>query len=46
VIDNRNGRSSKRLCHCWLERRMYREICNAIKGVLGKDLDLQFVAAP
>jgi hypothetical protein len=28
----------------WLERRMYQEICNAIKGVLGKDLDLQFVA--
>jgi hypothetical protein len=27
----------------WLERRMYREICNALKGVLGKDLDLQFV---
>jgi hypothetical protein len=30
----------------WLERRMYREICKALKGVLGKDLDLQFVAAP
>jgi hypothetical protein len=29
----------------WLERRMYREIRNAIKGVLGKDLDLQFVPA-
>jgi hypothetical protein len=27
----------------WLERRMYRQIANAIKGVLGKDLDLQFV---
>jgi hypothetical protein len=29
----------------WLERRMYRQISNAMKGVLGKDLDLQFVAA-
>jgi phage replication O-like protein O len=29
----------------WLERRLYREISNAIKGVLGKDLDLQFVTA-
>jgi hypothetical protein len=29
----------------WLERRMYSQICNAIKGVLGKDLDLQFIAA-
>jgi hypothetical protein len=30
----------------WLERRMYRLIANAIKGVLGKDLDLQFIACP
>jgi chromosomal replication initiation ATPase DnaA len=29
----------------WLERRMYGQIVNAIKGVLGKDLDLQFVPA-
>src|SRR5919106_5381301 len=29
----------------WLERRLYREITNAMKGVLGKDLDLQFVTA-
>jgi hypothetical protein len=29
----------------WLERRMYGQIANAMKGVLGKDLDLQFVAA-
>jgi hypothetical protein len=29
----------------WLERRMYVPISNAMKGVLGKDLDLQFVAA-
>jgi alkylation response protein AidB-like acyl-CoA dehydrogenase len=27
----------------WLERKMYRQIAKAIKGVLGKDLDLQFV---
>jgi hypothetical protein len=29
----------------WLERRMYLEITKAMKSVLGKDLDLQFVAA-
>jgi hypothetical protein len=29
----------------WLERRMYSRICNAMKGVLGKDVDLQFIAA-
>jgi hypothetical protein len=29
----------------WLERRLYGQISKAIKGVLGKDLDLQFVAA-
>jgi hypothetical protein len=29
----------------WLERRMYREISNAMKRVLGKDFDLQFIAA-
>jgi hypothetical protein len=29
----------------WLERRMYWQISKAIKGVLGKDLDLQFVTA-
>jgi hypothetical protein len=29
----------------WLERRLYRQVHNAIKGVIGKDLDLQFVAA-
>jgi hypothetical protein len=27
----------------WLERRMYRQIYNAMKGVLGKEVDLQFV---
>jgi hypothetical protein len=30
----------------WLERRMYGQICKALKGVLGRDLDLQFVAVP
>ena len=30
----------------WLERRMYGQISKAMKGVLGKDLDLQFIAAP
>jgi hypothetical protein len=30
----------------WLERRMYGQISKAMKGVLGKELDLQFVAAP
>jgi hypothetical protein len=29
----------------WLERRLYGQIAKAIKGVLGRDLDLQFVAA-
>jgi hypothetical protein len=29
----------------WLERRLYGQISKAMKGVLGKDLDLQFVAA-
>jgi hypothetical protein len=29
----------------WLERRIYRQIAKAMEGVLGKDLDLQFVAA-
>ena len=29
----------------WLERRLYGQISKAMKGVLGKDLDLQFIAA-
>jgi hypothetical protein len=29
----------------WLERRMYGQISKAMKGILGRDLDLQFVAA-
>jgi hypothetical protein len=29
----------------WLERRLYGQIAKALKGVLGKDLDLQFVLA-
>jgi hypothetical protein len=28
-----------------LERRLYREISNAMKSILGKDLDLEFVVA-
>jgi hypothetical protein len=30
----------------WLERRLYGQIAKAIKGVVGKDLDLQFVSCP
>jgi phage replication O-like protein O len=30
----------------WLERRLYQQISRAIKGVVGKDLDLQFVTTP
>jgi hypothetical protein len=29
----------------WLERRLYGQIVKAIKAVVGKDLDLQFIAA-
>jgi Bacteriophage replication protein O len=29
----------------WLERRLYGQIAKAMKGVVGKDLDLQFVSA-
>jgi hypothetical protein len=29
----------------WLERRLYRQIAKAIKGVVGKELDLQFVTS-
>ena len=29
----------------WLERRLYSQIANAMKKVVGKDLDLQFIAA-
>jgi hypothetical protein len=29
----------------WLERRFYGQIAKAIKGVVGKDVDLQFIAA-
>jgi phage replication O-like protein O len=29
----------------WLERRLYGQIAKAIKGVVGKDVDLQFIAA-
>jgi hypothetical protein len=30
----------------WFERRLYSQIAKAIKGVVGKDLDLQFVSCP
>jgi Bacteriophage replication protein O len=29
----------------WLERRLYGQIAKALKGVVGKELDLQFIAA-
>jgi DnaA-like protein len=29
----------------WLERRLYDQIAKALKGIVGKDLDLQFVLA-
>jgi hypothetical protein len=29
----------------WLERRLYSQICRAMKGVVGRDLDLQFVTS-
>jgi hypothetical protein len=29
----------------WFERRLYGQIAKALKEVLGKDLDLQFIAA-
>jgi hypothetical protein len=34
-----------RLAVPWFERRLYGQIAKAIKGVVGKDLDLQFIAA-
>jgi hypothetical protein len=30
----------------WLERRLYSQIAKAMKGILGKDVDLQFVTRP
>jgi hypothetical protein len=30
----------------WFERRLYGQIAKAMKGVVGKDLDLQFVSCP
>jgi hypothetical protein len=30
----------------WLERRLYGQITKAIKGVVGRDVDLQFVTCP
>jgi hypothetical protein len=34
-----------RTAEAWLERRFYGQIAKAIKGVVGKDVDLQFIAA-
>jgi hypothetical protein len=34
-----------RITIAWLERRLYGQIAKAIKGVVGKDVDLQFIAA-
>ena len=34
-----------RTAGAWLERRLYGQIANAIKGVVGKEVDLQFIAA-
>jgi hypothetical protein len=36
----------KRFAIPWLERRLYSQIAKALKGVLGKDLDLQFMPFP
>jgi hypothetical protein len=30
----------------WLERRLYQQIGKALKGVIGRDVDLQFVTSP
>jgi hypothetical protein len=30
----------------WFERRLYGQIAKAIKGVIGRDVDLQFVTSP
>jgi DnaA N-terminal domain len=35
---------ANRFAIVWLERRLYGQIAKAMKGVLGKDLDLQFIA--
>ena len=30
----------------WIERRLYRQIAKALKGIVGRDVDLQFVTSP
>jgi hypothetical protein len=35
-----------RFCIPWLERRLYGQITKALKGVVGRDVDLQFVTSP
>jgi hypothetical protein len=34
-----------RTAGAWVERRLYGQIAQAIKGIVGKELDLQFIAA-
>jgi hypothetical protein len=34
-----------RIAGAWVERRLYGQIAQAIKGIVGKELDLQFIAA-
>jgi phage replication O-like protein O len=34
-----------RTAAAWLERRLYSQIAKAIKAIIGKDVDLQFIAA-
>jgi hypothetical protein len=36
---------ANRTALAWLERRLYGQIANAMKGIVGKDVDLQFIAA-
>jgi chromosomal replication initiation ATPase DnaA len=33
-----------RTAAAWLERRLYGQIAKALKAVIGKDMDLQFIA--
>jgi hypothetical protein len=37
---------SNRFAIPWLERRLYSQIARAMKGIVGKDVDLQFVTCP
>jgi DnaA N-terminal domain len=50
LIDVTNSRAlifvPNRFNIAWLERRLYGQITKAIKGVVGRDVDLQFVTSP